>query len=149
MKDTEPDSFHLGVKALIFNEEGLVLLLERDHPIKKRYWDIPGGRVQKGESLMHTLAREVQEETGLSGLEKIQFFTMALTDIRIPIEKDSVGLIFSIFHCQLSTTFEPHLSQEHINFGWFAPEGVSEKLRIHYPIEFIKKFEEITSCNCL
>lgn len=46
MKISDLDSFHIGAKALIFNNENKVLLLERDHPIKKLYWDIPGRRVQ-------------------------------------------------------------------------------------------------------
>lgn len=52
MKNFEIDSFHIGVNALIFDEMGNILLLERDHPIKKKYWDLPGGRLQKGESLL-------------------------------------------------------------------------------------------------
>src|ERR1700733_5572754 len=115
------DAFHVGVKALIFNEEGKVLLLERDHPIKKLYWDIPGGRLQKGESLMDTLVREVKEETGLEGVSEFYPFTMVHTDIRIPMDDDSVGLIFSIYRCNLSIPFQPILSKEHINFGWFTP----------------------------
>lgn len=58
------DCFHLGVKALIFNEKNKMLLLERHHPSKKMYWDIPGGRLLRGESLIETLIREVKEETG-------------------------------------------------------------------------------------
>ena len=48
------DTFHVGVKALIFNPNGKLLLLERDHPLKQLYWDLPGGRLQKGESLIDT-----------------------------------------------------------------------------------------------
>ena len=65
MENYKIDAFHVGVKALIFNAEGEVLLLERDHPIKQIYWDLPGGRLHKGESFMDTLVREVKEETGL------------------------------------------------------------------------------------
>lgn len=139
MESCKIDSFHVGVKALIFNAEGEVLLLERDHPIKKIYWDIPGGRLQKGESLMDTLVREVKEETGLDGINEFYPFTMVLTDIRIPIYDDSVGLIFSIFRCNLSRPFQPILSSEHINFGWFSPLEASQKLKAQYPIEFIEK----------
>lgn len=143
MRKYEHDFFHVGVKALIFNTEGEVLLLERDHPIKKMYWDIPGGRLQKGESLMDTLVREVKEETGLDGINEFYPFTMVLTDIRIPIDDDSVGLIFSIFHCNLSIPFQPILSSEHINFGWFTPFEASQKLKAQYPIEFIEKLTRL------
>lgn len=139
MKSCKIDSFHVGVKALIFNAEGEVLLLERNHPIKKIYWDIPGGRLQKGESLMDTLVREVKEETGLDGINEFYPFTMVLTDIRIPIYEDSVGLIFSIFRCNLLRPFQPILSSEHINFGWFSPLEASQKLKAQYPLEFIEK----------
>ena len=65
---------------------------------------------------------------------------MILTEIRIPIEDDSVGLIFSIFYCNLSTSFQPPiLSSEHINFGWFSPLEASQKLKAQYSIEFIEK----------
>lgn len=137
MVRNKPDSFHLGVKALIFNCNGKVLLLERDHPIKKIYWDIPGGRLQKGESLMDTLLREVKEETGLDRMNEIYPFSTVLTEIRIPIDDDSVGLLFSIFRCNLSIPFQPILSSEHINFGWFTPFEATQKLKSQYPNEFI------------
>lgn len=35
MKTYNLDSFHIDAKALIFNNENKVLLLERDYPIKK------------------------------------------------------------------------------------------------------------------
>jgi 8-oxo-dGTP pyrophosphatase MutT (NUDIX family) len=139
MESCNIDSFHIGVKALIFNREGGVLLLERDHPIKKLYWDIPGGRLHKGESLMETLVREVKEETGLDSINEFFPFAMVLTDIRIPIGDYSVGLIFSIFRCNLSKPFQPVLSKEHINFGWFTPLEASQKLKAQYPVEFIDK----------
>ena len=52
LNSTLEDTFHLGVKALIFEAEGKILLLERNHPVKNLYWDIPGGRLQKGDSLI-------------------------------------------------------------------------------------------------
>lgn len=143
MKNCTIDAFHIGVKALIFNAEGKVLLLERDHPIKQLYWDLPGGRLHKGESLMDTLVREVKEETGLEGISEFHPFTMVLTDIRIPNYDDSVGLIFSIFRCNLSIHFQPILSSEHINFGWFTPFEASQKLKVQYPIEFIENLARL------
>lgn len=118
MKTCNLDSFHIGAKALIFNNENKVLLLERDHPIRKIYWDLPGGRVQKDESVTETLLRELREEIGLEAAEAFHPFGMFLTDIRIPIHEESVGLIFSIFKCHLPNKLHPILSKEHINFEW-------------------------------
>ncbi len=58
----------VGVKVLIKNEEGKVLLLRRSkekYPEVANRWDIPGGRIYPGTSLLENLAREVKEETGL------------------------------------------------------------------------------------
>lgn len=144
MEDCKLESFHLGVKALIFNTEGKILLLERDHPIKKRYWDIPGGRLQRGESMMETLRREVKEEIGLEGIHEVYPLTMVLTDIRIPFCNDTVGLIFSIYCWSLSAPFQPVLSSEHIHFDWFTPLEASQKLKIQYPTEFVEKLANLT-----
>lgn len=35
------------------------------HPTNGRYWDIPKGRMEPGESPLQTASRELQEETGL------------------------------------------------------------------------------------
>lgn len=143
MQNTKIDCFHIGVKALIVNKDGKVLLLERDHPSKKIYWDIPGGRLQKGESLIATLLREVYEETGWSDIQTISPFAMVLSNIRIPTDGDSVGLIFSIFRCYIDSTFDPILSSEHINFDWVAPFEASQKLKADYPQDFIENLSQM------
>src|SRR5690606_4909053 len=83
------DSFHLGIKALIRNDEGSVLLL-RVNPAKlngehRDYWDLPGGRVQKGDDVIDTLKREVAEETGITDLKSTKEVGMVLANIRIPV----------------------------------------------------------------
>jgi 8-oxo-dGTP pyrophosphatase MutT (NUDIX family) len=144
MKTCNLDSFHIGAKAIIFNNEDKVLLLERDHPVKKLYWDLPGGRVQKDESINETLLRELKEEVGLETSSIFHPFGMFLTNIRIPIEGGSIGLIFSIFKCHLANKFHPVLSQEHINFEWLTPLQAADKLKTYYPSEFI---EQLARCK--
>ena len=149
------DTFHLGVKALLFNPAGKVLLLEREHSGKKLYWDLPGGRLQTGETAKATLLREVKEETGLEITGDITPFASVFTDIRIAVGDSNVGLIYAIFCCPLSVAFEPRLSDEHINFGWFTPSEASQKLRLQYPnapilkaqypSEFIQSLENFIS----
>ncbi|KKW17003.1 MAG: ADP-ribose pyrophosphatase [Parcubacteria group bacterium GW2011_GWA1_50_14] len=76
----------VGVKILLNNEEGKYLLLRRS---KKKYpevmdiWDIPGGRIDPGVSLLENLKREMREEIELE--LKMEPKLIAAQDImRIP-----------------------------------------------------------------
>ena len=49
--------FQVGVKALVRDETGQILLV-RETTHEQSYWDIPGGRMEPGEDLLQTLERE-------------------------------------------------------------------------------------------
>lgn len=49
-----------GVFAICFNEDKVLLAKRRDRDM----WNLPGGRVEKGEGLVDALKREIKEETG-------------------------------------------------------------------------------------
>jgi len=142
------DVFHLGIKALIRNEEGKVLLLQVNpaklHGERKDYWDLPGGRVQKGDSVEDTLKREVLEETGIDQIVDIKSVSMVLSNIRIPLNgSDSVGLILSVHSCCIATDTTISLSDEHIAYEWFEPKKAAELLRVKYPEDFCMAIEEL------
>lgn len=142
------DSFHLGVKALVRNAQGKVLLLQVN-PAKLKaerqaYWDLPGGRIQKGETVINTLEREVEEETGLIGLEKPVEIGMVVSNIRIPLDaNDSVGLILSIYSVQAPESMTIKISDEHIAYDWFAPAEAAAKLHTKYPDAFCDKIAQL------
>jgi 8-oxo-dGTP diphosphatase len=68
----------LTVDAVVFglDEEGLkVLLIERGRPPFAGAWALPGGFVVPGERLEDAARRELEEETGLSGIYLEQLYT--------------------------------------------------------------------------
>jgi len=138
--DTSEDLFHLGVKALVRDRGGKVLLL-RVNPAKlkgeqKLYWDLPGGRVQKGQTVQDALMREIIEETGVIGAEITKEIGMVLSNIRIPIGNETVGLVLDVYECHLPADAEIKLSDEHIAYDWFTPIEAAEHLAIKYPSSF-------------
>lgn len=68
------DTFHLGVKALIQNNGNQLLVLrkkpKRPQDAGRVVWDLPGGRIHRGESLEMGLEREVFEEIGLKNIPR-------------------------------------------------------------------------------
>lgn len=146
------DNFHLGIKALIRNEEGKILLL-RVNPkgLKKcssyngkSYWDIPGGRIHRGNTVEQTLRREIEEETGIKDVKSFQYFLMVLSNIRIPLKNGGdVGLILGVYLCDVENAQEIKLSDEHTACEWVGPREAAELLAFKYPQEFTSKIAKL------
>lgn len=56
----------VAVAAIVFDEDGRVLVIERGRPPGVGLWSVPGGRLELGEPIAAAVAREVAEETGLT-----------------------------------------------------------------------------------
>ena len=65
------------VAAALYDSEGRILIAER--PAGKHMagrWEFPGGKVSSGESDAVALARELEEELGVTVIESRQFMTL-------------------------------------------------------------------------
>ncbi len=142
------DLFQLGIKALITNAKGKILLL-KVNPEKlknfsgKPYYDIPGGRIQRGSTVEETLSREVLEETGITKIKSWKPFAMTLANIRIPYGNTDTGLILSVYVCEIDNSAKIVLSDEHTEYNWFDPKEAGKLLEVKYPKEFTKKITEM------
>ena len=134
------DCFHLGVKALLFGENGEMLLL-RLNPKKfdlsadenQVIWDLPGGRINRGETPLEALRREVFEETGIREISKVSPVTIDLTTIRVPTADGDCGVIYATYSCKLSQNQAVTLSPEHVDYAWVEPEEAAAMLPPDFP----------------
>ncbi len=55
----------VAVTAIVYDDAGRVLLIERGRPPGVGLWSVPGGRLELGEPIAAAVVREVAEETGL------------------------------------------------------------------------------------
>lgn len=147
------DIFQLGIKALIRNRKGEILLLkvnenklvhdEKRGLVAKPYWDIPGERLEKNGNVIDTLEREVKEETGIEKINNIKEFTILMSNIRVPYKSESAGLILNVFTCHINEGIKILLSDEHEDCAWFPPRKAAELLKIKYPKEFTQKIKNL------
>ncbi|MFO0573705.1 MAG: NUDIX hydrolase [Polyangia bacterium] len=62
-----PSRPQVAVGAVVLDEAGRVLLIQRGQLPAKGRWTVPGGRVEFGETLTQALLRELEAETGMTG----------------------------------------------------------------------------------
>jgi 8-oxo-dGTP diphosphatase len=112
-----------GVKGIV-RKDGLVLVLVKENG----HLDLPGGRVEKGETVKSALRREINEETGLQ------------VEINDPVHKWSFhktqdhlikGITFQCRYLNGRVT----LSDEHERYFWAR---ISEIERLHYGYRFFR-----------
>ena len=77
----------VAVAAVVLDEAGLILMVERGRPPSKGMWALPGGLLDLGEPVRDGVAREVREETGAE-IEIVE-----LVDLFEPIHRDAAGRI--------------------------------------------------------
>jgi len=111
----QPNRPQLAVSAVIFRD-GKVLLVRRARSPGKGFYSLPGGRVEFGESLHTALAREVDEETGLT----IDIVGLAGWREVLPSAGGGGHYLIMSFAARWVGR-EPQLNDEHDDFKWLEP----------------------------
>lgn len=112
----------VGVKVLLKNKEGKYLLLKRSpekYPEVDGLWDIVGGRIDPGSTLLENLKREIKEETSLELTGDPEL--VAAQDI-LRVEGHHVIRLTYI----ADIDGEPTLDEDHNDCKWFTLEELKE-----------------------
>lgn len=104
------------VGALLHDEQGRVLMI-RTHKWGHR-WGIPGGKIERGETSVAALRREVREETGLE-IDEVRF-VIAQDCIDSPEFERAAHFILLNYVARAKST-AVRLNDEAEDFLWLAP----------------------------
>jgi 8-oxo-dGTP diphosphatase len=136
---TKPEDFKESVEIVgcFLEYEGkYLLLLRQDFKPQGNTWDLPAGRVEKGESIGEAMKRELKEESGYACTDdELKFFKTVF--VRYP---DS-DFVYHMFQIQLREPYEVtiHLD-EHKEFAWVSPKESLEMNLIGGQAECTKLF---------
>ena len=110
-------------RALILNKDNSLLLYKRRN---EDYWELPGGIVNKGESLENGLNREVLEEVG-SSIKSKKLFDVGeflYPDFEFDNhQKHNVRFVVISYMASLTSTPKVN-SSEHKELKWFKKSGL-------------------------
>ncbi len=130
------DIFHLGIKTIIYNPQNEILVLRKQE--EKEYSDLPGGRIQIGETEKQAALREIYEETKITEISCMHYIGMIWSPMRIELENNqTVGIIFS-FYKAITQANNVILSDEHEDFKWINPKEGFLLLEKRYGPAFLK-----------
>ena len=126
-----------ATKIFIKNDKNLLLVLKQtknEHGMS--FWELSGGKIERGESIEEGIIREVQEETSLSivNLKKI-----GAQQVRINNELWEEYL----FVCSTNTENVLLNTEEHSEYKWLSIDEIvilQESAIQQYQIDFYKDF---------
>ena len=111
-----PCFYRVSVMALIYNEDKLLLIKEKDGR-----WSLPGGGLEVGETFENGIKREIKEELGVEVLmlNKQPKFVWTLID---ESHKNQVPKLILTFEVQVDSFDFKNDARESVETGFFSKE---------------------------
>lgn len=118
-RDNEAKAFPVSIKGVVFQGENVVLLKnERDE------WELPGGKLELGETPESCVKREIEEELGLT------VDVGPILDTWVYHIHEGVDVLIVTYGCYAEPFFEVIQSAEHKAVGTF---DIQEVERLNMP----------------
>ncbi|MEA3430862.1 MAG: NUDIX hydrolase [Nanoarchaeota archaeon] len=115
-KNFNPD---IETASCILKHNGKIIILHRqDHKPQGNTWGSPTGKIDKNETPLKTISREVKEETGIDIPEnEFKFYKSYY------VEYPDLRFIYHLFSCEINQAPQIIIrNNEHKNFKWVTPE---------------------------
>lgn len=111
--------FPVSVKGVVLRDVRVMLLHN-----ERNEWELPGGKLELGESPEQCVRREIYEETGLDVM------ATALLDVWVYEITPQVRVFIVTYGCVERSQRTALLSREHQYLGWFSVHGLTA---LHMP----------------
>src|SRR3989338_7018886 len=113
----------LAIAGFIYDKDKRILIVEKskEKKVDGGLWTVPGGKVERGEPILSALAREINEEVGLTPATEHW------------IGEDVFGNSGDIYHaqhfmCTVRTTEPIILEPGLLNYRWIAKSDLDNQL---------------------
>jgi 8-oxo-dGTP diphosphatase len=128
------------VVSCFFRHKEKILLLHRaEEEGEGNRWGLPGGKVEKGETLKEALFREIKEETNIElKYEDVVFLK------RLYVRYPNQDFIYDMFYSELAA--QPVVKtnpEEHQGFLWITPEDALKLKLVSDGADCIRLFSKL------
>jgi len=124
------NKLYFSSKALIVSDNKILML--KGVYEGEKFWDLPGGSLEYGETAEMALIREVKEEIGVNAtpIKLIDTWNYMHRDYQI------VGVVYL---CEIDST-EFVISDEHDSYEWIKIDRLDKEINAEYFLERIRNW---------